>query len=111
MTIKITSELEIAKDFSAWPGEQFFSVEIRQRTTVVNINMEHRFYRDVYEPLLKNANVEAVLAIDMLLTAFAEAESELDNDSDKFEEIRSRWGHYISIGCDCLHEVVKIGRL
>ena|ERR1700733_1786598 len=96
---------KITKDFSAWPGEQFFAVEVRGATTVIVINTRHRFYSEIYEPLLKESNVTAVRAIDALLMAFAEAEAELHGDSDKLEEIHSRWGHYINM---CLSPTKKV---
>lgn len=92
---KYKSKLKIDKDFSTWPGEQFFTVETRGETTVISINKRHTFFSELYEPLLEHGDSKFVQAIDLLMMAYAEAEAELYSHADELEQIRSKWGHYV----------------
>ena len=89
------AKLKIDKDFSTWPGEQFFTVETRGETTVISINKRHTFFTELYEPLLDHGDSKFVQALDLLMMAYAEAEAELYSHADELEQIRSKWGHYV----------------
>lgn len=89
------ADLNIAFDFSTWPGEQFFTLETRGGTVVVVINMKHPFYTDLYEPLTQDKDSKLSDAIDLLLMAYARCEDEMYSYEEELQDLRSKWGHYV----------------
>jgi len=88
-------ELEIAKEFSGWPGAQFFSTKTIGSTWTVILNQRHPFYVEMYEELLKAEDSRYIQALDLLLYAYAQMENELYGRVDELEEMRESWGRYV----------------
>jgi hypothetical protein len=87
--------LKIDKQFETWPGEQFFTIKTRGNTVVIVINKRHEFYQDLYEPISKLPDQKFITTLDLLMLAYAEAESEHFGSDAVLESIRSKWGYYL----------------
>jgi hypothetical protein len=100
-----------------WPGKEFIQIEHLGTNTIVKLNNKHPFFTKVYAPVLKAAGVligrdgtekEPVSAgefqemarllqvgLDLLILAYAKAES-MDSDPDeKYGDLRSHWGMFL----------------
>ncbi|ATX81730.1 Histidine kinase-, DNA gyrase B-, and HSP90-like ATPase [Mariprofundus ferrinatatus] len=88
-------DLIIEKDFSAWPGSQFFSIEIIGGTCVLVINRKHPFFSDLYEPIMDADDDKYIEALDLVLMAYARMEDELYSRNDELDEIRDIWGRHL----------------
>jgi hypothetical protein len=96
--IEIASEkvgLKIEKDFSGWPGNQFFTTEITGQTCVVVINIKHPFYSELYEPLLQSNDSRHIEAMDLLIMSYARVEDEMYSYEDELESIKEKWGGHL----------------
>ena len=87
--------LKIEKDFSAWPGSQFFTVEVIGGTCVFVMNRKHPFFTDLYEPLMKVEDDKYIEAMDLALMAYARMEDELYSRAEDLDEIREVWGRHL----------------
>jgi len=87
--------LKIEKEFSAWPGSQFFSVEVTGSTCVFVMNRKHPFFTDLYEPLMEVGDDKYIEAMDLALMAYARMEDELYSRTEDLDEIREVWGRYL----------------
>lgn len=87
--------LEIAKEFSGWPGAQFFSTKTIGSTWTVILNQRHPFFVEMYEELLQAEDSRYIQALDLLLYAYAQMENELYGRVDDLEEMRETWGRYV----------------
>jgi hypothetical protein len=101
-----------------WPGKDFIQIEHLGTNTIVKLNNKHPFFMRVYAPVLKAAGVmkgnsaepvaEPVtpeqfqemarllhVGLDLLILAYAKAES-MDVDPDeKYGDLRSHWGMFL----------------
>ena len=92
--VKEKKSYKIEKDFSSWPGGQFFSVEVTGSTCVVVMNRNHPFFTDLYEPMLKLNDDKFINAFDLALMSYARMEDELYSRADDLDEIREVWGRH-----------------
>lgn len=87
--------LKIEKDFSSWPGAQFFSVEVTGGTCVLVVNRKHPFFTDLYEPLMDVGDDKYIEAMDLALMSYARMEDELYSRTEDLDEIREVWGRHL----------------
>jgi len=92
---KQKANLKVEKDFSNWPGSQFFSIETTGQTCVVVINRRHPFFTELYEPLLNAGDSKYIDAMDLLIMSYARVEDEMYSHSDELEDIREKWGSHL----------------
>lgn len=93
---------------ASWPGKELFDVTHLNNKSLVKLNKRHLFFREVYTPIKKVADegadgmapedmldlaTRARDAIDLLLMAFARAES-MHADTEQFDGLRSYWGMF-----------------
>ncbi len=99
-----------------WPGKEFIHIEHLGTNTIVKLNNKHPFFTRIYAPVLKAAGVlngkeeakEEMTAeefqqtarilhvgLDLLIMAYAKAES-MDPDPDaKYGDLRTQWGMFL----------------
>lgn len=83
-----------------YPKTVLFDTVHLLNNTIIKLNVNHPFYKNVLQPLCGNlseheANQERQdikNAILLLLFAYAKAESMFDNHEELFENLRSQWG-------------------
>jgi hypothetical protein len=99
-----TQSLTIVPD--TWPGQEFIEIKhLGSNTTIVKLNMNHPFYRDVYAKLVaaetQDADQEARAmahhvrnGIDFLIMGYARAEGQYDDEEVNrvFTSFRTNWG-------------------
>ena len=64
-------------------------------TSLININLEHKFYTKLYKSLQEQLDKTNVEIVDLLLMAYARVEDELAVSSvemSTFIKIRDKWG-------------------
>lgn len=88
-------DLVVEKTFHTWPGSQFFSVKTTGKTCTLQINRDHPFYNEMYEPLLMASDNRMIEALDLLLMAYARTQDELYHLSAEIDEINETWGAYL----------------
>jgi hypothetical protein len=94
----------------SWPGSELIEVDHLGSTALVNLNMRHPFYREVYAKLLAEieqaqadgiANGEGEIArlaqvgLDLLILAYARAEGMRRDASDYYSDLRSYWSVHL----------------
>ncbi len=93
--IEENKKLEVNIDFNSWIGSKFFSIENIGKTSLININLEHKFYTKLYKSLQEQLDKTNVEIVDLLLMAYARVEDELAVSSVEmgtFIKIRDKWG-------------------
>lgn len=100
-----------------WPGKEFIEIEHLGSNTIVKLNNQHPFFTKIYSPVLKAAGVlksnkpedgtplngEDLLrlarivhvGLDLLIVAYAKAESMDPNPEEKFGDLRTQWGMFL----------------
>ena len=99
-----------------WPGKEFIHIEHLGTNTIVKLNNKHPFFAKIYAPVLKAAGIldgkdgvpEQVTAeefqrtarilhvgLDLLLMAYAKAESMDPNPEEKYGDLRTEWGMFL----------------
>lgn len=104
-----------------WPGKEFIEIEHLGVNTIVKLNNRHPFFTKIYSQVLKAAGhlraagasegdeSQAVmteeeirrlarvvhLGLDLLIFAYAKAESMDPNPDDKYGDLRTQWGMYL----------------
>jgi hypothetical protein len=88
----------------SWPGSELFEVEHLGSTAIVRLNMRHPFYREVYSKLLAEIDVSigdstiprlAQVGLDLLIVAYARAESMRPNATEYYGDLRSYWSVHL----------------
>jgi len=101
-----------------WPGKEFVQIEHLGTNTIVKLNNKHPFFTRIYAPVLKAAGVldgkkegvEALqptpeefkqmarllhVGLDLLILAYAKAESMDTDPEEKYGDLRSHWGMFL----------------
>jgi Histidine kinase-, DNA gyrase B-, and HSP90-like ATPase len=99
-----------------WPGKEFIYIEHLGKNTIVKLNNKHPFFTKIYAPVLKAAGVldgksaaEEQLTIeefrktarmlhiglDLLIMAYAKAESMDPSPEEKYGDLRTQWGMFL----------------
>ena len=101
-----------------WPGKEFFQIEHLGTNTIVKLNNKHPFFTRIYAPVLKAAgaldgkkedgpvtpptaeefqHVARLLhvGLDLLILAYAKAESMDTEPEEKYGDLRSHWGMFL----------------
>jgi hypothetical protein len=97
--IEENKKLEVNIDFNSWLGSEFFSIENVGKTSLVNINLDHKFYTKLYQSLQKELDKTNVEIVDLLLMAYTRVEDELaasSVDIGTFVKIREKWGQILT---------------
>jgi hypothetical protein len=102
-----------------WPGREFIEIDHLGANVVIKLNNRHPFFTDIYGPVLKAAGVlaesptertDASLSedelrevaravhtgLDLMIMAYAKAESMDKDASEKYAELRTYWGLFLS---------------
>lgn len=105
----------------AWPGKEMLDITHLNNRAIVQINQRHPLFAGVYSELKALADREATevdpadaielarnakAAIELLLMAYAKAESMSPSPEETFGELRSDWGRFAST---YLREALKAG--
>ncbi len=103
-----------------WPGKEFIEIEHLGANTIIKLNNRHPFFTKIYSPVLKaagvvtkgqptdGAQVEKLseeelqkvarivqVGLDLLIVAYAKAES-MDTEPDaKYGDLRTQWGMFL----------------
>lgn len=92
-----------------FPGDMFMDIEHLEGQVIIRINIRHRFYREMWEPLRSIAQMtpgsvsgdeavratrRAIEALTLLLIAYGKAESMNQNPRESYGELRSYWGKF-----------------
>ena len=90
------------------PGGNFFNVHIIGSTIKVDLNVEHRFYKDFYSSSSADSFIRG--GLDILLFSIA-SRVELNNSNKSFYEREIReWSSFLSNGLESLlKETSKLG--
>ncbi|HEY3821768.1 MAG TPA: ATP-binding protein [Polyangiaceae bacterium] len=95
-----------------FPGSNFVTIDHlgRGQPTIIRLNTRHRFYRELWEPILSFARqmpgeVEqeealrtarrTIEALSLLVVAYAKAESMDDAPREKYGDLRQFWGQFL----------------
>ncbi|WP_293952387.1 MULTISPECIES: ATP-binding protein [unclassified Sphingobacterium] len=92
-----------------WPGKGLIDIEHLNKTILVKINKRHPFIKEVYAPIkdaiakdaaeldpdfINHIFRKAIDGIDLLLFAYAKAESMNDDPESVYMELREDWGKF-----------------
>jgi hypothetical protein len=101
-----------------WPGKEFIQIEHLGTNTIVKLNNKHPFFTKIYAPVLKGAGAlngkkeegqETLptpeefqqmarllhVGLDLLILAYAKAESMETDPEEKYGDLRSHWGMFL----------------
>jgi hypothetical protein len=101
-----------------WPGKEFIQIEHLGTNTVVKLNNKHPFFTRIYAPVLKASGAmdgkkeagQATLptaeefqqmarllhvGLDLLILAYAKAESMETDPEEKYGDLRTQWGMFL----------------
>ncbi|MFL6310468.1 MAG: ATP-binding protein [Terriglobales bacterium] len=101
-----------------WPGKEFIQIEHLGTNTVVKLNNKHPFFTRIYAPVLKASGAmdgkkqegqETLptaeefqqmarllhVGLDLLILAYAKAESMETDPEEKYGDLRSHWGMFL----------------
>lgn len=102
---------------SQWHGKEFIDIDHLGSNVIVRLNNKHPFFTDIYGPVLKASGaftrdgetekpltedelLEIVRSVhtglDLLIMAYAKAESMEEDAEEKFSELRTYWGLFLS---------------
>lgn len=115
-----------------WPGKEFIEIEHLGANTIVKLNNRHPFFTKIYSQVLKAAGVlrgtdgnvapedsaqklsqeelqqlarVVHLGLDLLIFAYAKAESMDPNPEEKYGDLRTQWGMFL------FNTLQKVGNL
>lgn len=98
--IRRQSQLEVDIDLTkGWNGSQFFSIEQVGKTAVVSLNISHKFFDKLYQPVADKLELDNLEIVDLMMIAWARIEDELsvsDIKSADFIKIREKWGERLT---------------
>lgn len=102
-----------------WPGKEFIEIEHLGSNTIVKLNKRHPFFTRIYSPLLKAAGVQVggaegeaknlklteeelqslarsiQVGLDLLIMAYAKAESMHPDPDKQYGDLRAQWGLFL----------------
>jgi len=101
-----------------WPGKEFIQIEHLGTNTIVKLNNKHPFFTRIYAPVLKAAGAldgkkmdgqETLptpeefqqmarllhVGLDLLILAYAKAESMETDPEEKYGDLRGHWGMFL----------------
>ncbi|MBI4446686.1 MAG: ATP-binding protein [Acidobacteria bacterium] len=107
-----------------WPGKEFIEIEHLGSNTIVKLNNKHPFFTKIYSPILKASGVLSKVAsgdgegeskpderlsqeemqqlarviqvgLDLLIVAYAKAESMASDPDEKYGDLRTQWGMFL----------------
>ena len=101
-----------------WPGKEFVQIEHLGTNTIVKLNNKHPFFTKIYAPVLKAAGALngkkqegqetpptpeefqqmarlLHVGLDLLILAYAKAESMETDPEEKYGDLRSHWGMFL----------------
>lgn len=103
-----------------WPGKEFIEIEHLGPNTIVRLNNRHPFFTRIYSPVLKAAKKLTTdetqggaqedrlseeelrrlahivqVGLDLLIVAYAKAESMDENPDEKYGNLRTEWGMFL----------------
>lgn len=102
-----------------WPGKEFIDIEHLGSNTIIKLNNQHPFFTRIYGPLLNSAGGQdsshgssgdadkfseqelqkmariVRVGLDLLLVAYAKAESMSDDPNERYGDLRSHWGLFL----------------
>lgn len=87
-------ELKMEIEFVSFPGEQFYTLQTVGSTPILQINVSHPFYTELYKPLADDSGRFSE-SIELLLMAYVRTQEELYSYDDEFDRINSSWGRYV----------------
>jgi hypothetical protein len=109
-------ELPVSIVDTQWPGKEFIHIEHLGKNTIVKLNNKHPFFTKIYAPVLKAAGIldaknegEEQLTVeefrqtarmlhvglDLLIYAYAKAESMDPDPEEKYGDLRMEWGKFL----------------
>lgn len=103
-----------------WPGKEFIEIEHLGSNTIVKLNNRHPFFTRIYAPVLKASGRMArpsgseepadrqvsaeelrqlagavQVGLDLLIVAYAKAETMYLDPAHRFEDLRTHWGMFL----------------
>ena len=99
-----------------WPGKEFIHIEHLGTNVIVKLNNKHPFFTKIYAPTLKAAGILDTksendeqltveefrqtarvlhVGLDLLIMAYAKAESMDPNPEEKYGDLRTEWGMFL----------------
>jgi hypothetical protein len=103
-----------------WPGKEFIEIEHLGANTIVKLNKRHPFFTRIYAPILKAAGVQmggsgerevkdvklteeelqevarsVQIGLDLLIMAYAKAESMNPDPDERYGDLRTQWGMFL----------------
>jgi hypothetical protein len=93
-----------------FPGTNFIDVQHLNDKVIIRLNVRHRFYREIWEPVREIADRSAgavsgeqavqaakrtIEALTLLLIAYGKAESMDGDPLERYGELRSYWGQFL----------------
>lgn len=103
-----------------WPGKEFIDIEHLDTNTIIKLNNRHPFFTRIYAPILKASGVMSSAAtgdeatadqmsaedlrrlagivqvgLDLLIVAYAKAETMYEDPARRFEDLRTHWGMFL----------------
>jgi hypothetical protein len=102
-----------------WPGKEFIQIEHLGTNTIVKLNNKHPFFTKIYAPVLKAAGALDSkkkeegqetpptpeefqqmarllhVGLDLLILAYAKAESMEPDPEEKYGDLRGHWGMFL----------------
>lgn len=100
-----------------WHGKEFIDIDHLGSNVIIRLNNKHPFFTDIYGPVLKasgafTGDVESQkpltedelldivrsvhTGLDLLIMAYAKAESMNENPEEKYSDLRTFWGMFLS---------------
>ena len=94
-----------------WAGNTFLDIKHLPGKVIIRLNTRHRFYREMWEPLkaISDSDASAVTgaeavqaarrsieALTLLLIAYGKAESMDENPGERYGDLTSYWGQFLS---------------
>jgi hypothetical protein len=114
------SSLPFAIVDTQWPGKEFIEIEHLGANTIVKLNKRHPFFTRIYAPILKAAGVQmggsgerevkdvklteeelqevarsVQIGLDLLIMAYAKAESMNPDPDERYGDLRTQWGMFL----------------
>ncbi|MCA1579157.1 MAG: ATP-binding protein [Acidobacteria bacterium] len=102
-----------------WPGKEFIEIEHLGQNTIVKLNKRHPFFTRIYAPVLKAAGMQShniengskatkvteeeltaiartvQVGLDLLIMAYAKAESMHPDPDSQYGDLRTQWGLFL----------------
>jgi len=102
-----------------WPGKEFIEIEHLGSNTIIKLNNRHPFFTRIYAPVLKASGLMEVsgsvqsapgrispadlqqlarvvqVGLDLLIVAYAKAETMYENPEERYQDLRTHWGMFL----------------